>query len=136
MSGPARVDRWQHLVEVSFALRQRGKEQLEPVLDDLLEVFPASLDPVEDFEVISRELELFAGSSDDTAVALAAKPQLAAANKIDAIDEPERLTTLRAHLSARGVELFPISAVTGEGVPALLEAMWRMVAAGHANPVT
>jgi hypothetical protein len=25
--------------------------------------------------------------------------------------------------------LFPISAVTGEGVPALLEAMWRAVAA-------
>ena len=85
-------------------------------------------DPVEDFEVISRELELFAGTGDDTAVSLAAKPRLAAANKIDALDDPERLRRLEGHLAALGVELFPISAVSGEGVPALLEAMWRTIA--------
>jgi GTP-binding protein len=84
-------------------------------------------DPVEDFDIISRELALFAGTGDDTAVSLAAKPRLAAANKIDALDDPERLQRLARHLAALGVDLFPISAVSGDGVPVLLEAMWRAI---------
>ena len=48
-------------------------------------------DPVEDFEVIRRELELFAGAGDDTAVALRTSRSIAAANKIDALDDPARL---------------------------------------------
>ncbi len=104
------------------------------VLVHVIDVSSASgREPIEDFEVISRELEKFAGSGDDTAVVLSAKPRIAAANKVDAIDEPERLARLEAHLSALSVEVYPISAVTGEGVPALLEAMWRMVAAGRAD---
>jgi len=87
-------------------------------------------DPVDDFDVITRELELFAGGGDDTAVVLANKPRLAAANKIDALDDPERLRRLTRHLKKLDVPLYPISAVTGEGIPALLEAMWREVAAG------
>ena len=85
-------------------------------------------DPVHDFDVIAHELELFAGGGDDTAVVLSNKPRIAAANKIDALDDPERLRNLTKHLSSLGVPLYPISAVTGEGVPALLEAMWRQVA--------
>jgi GTPase len=87
-------------------------------------------DPVNDFDVISRELELFAGSGDDTAVALGSKPRIAAANKIDAIDDPDRLTRLQAHLRELAVPLYPVSAATGEGVADLLEAMWREVARG------
>jgi hypothetical protein len=34
-----------------------------------------------------------------------------------------------------GVQVFPVSAVTGAGVPALLEAMWREVARGIAPAV-
>ena len=45
------------------------------------------------------------------------------------LDDPARLESLASHLRARGIPLFPVSAVTGEGVPALLEAMWREVAA-------
>jgi GTPase len=84
-------------------------------------------EPVSDFEVICRELELFAGAGDETAVALADKPRLVAANKIDALDDPERLASLAAHLQTLDVPLFPISCATGEGLPALLEAMWREV---------
>ena len=86
-------------------------------------------DPVEDFKIISRELELFAGGDDDTAVVLTNKPAIAAANKVDALDEPERLKKLARHLKKLNIPLYPISAVTGEGVPALLNAMWRAVAA-------
>ena len=89
-------------------------------------------DPVDDFNVITRELELFAGGGDDTAVVLSNKPRIAVANKIDALDDPDRLRKLTKHLKKLRVPLYPISAVTGEGIPALLEAMWREVAAGLA----
>lgn len=102
------------------------------VLVHVLDVSSGSgRDPVDDFEIIQRELELFPGTDDEArergVPALAGKPRLAAANKIDALDEPERLERLAVHLRDRGVALYPISAVTGEGLPILLEAMWREV---------
>jgi Fe2+ transport system protein B len=39
------------------------------------------------------------------------------------------LKKLAKHLKKLGVPLYPISAVTGEGVPALLEALWKQVSA-------
>jgi len=90
-------------------------------------------DPVDDFNVIARELELFAGGGDDTAVILSNKPRIAVANKIDALDEPERLKKLARHMKKLKVPLYPISAVTGEGVPQFLEAMWQQVAAAGAS---
>jgi GTP-binding protein len=103
------------------------------VLVHVIDVSSASgRDPVEDFEVICRELGLFRATGDDVAVRLADKPQIAAANKIDALDDPDRLERLREHLDAAGVPLYPISAVTGDGIPALLEAMWTIVASAPA----
>ena len=100
------------------------------VLVHVIDVSSASgRDPVRDFDVIAHELKQFAGGDDDTAVVLANKPQIAAANKIDALDDPERLRTLMAHLKKKKIPLYPISAVTGEGVPALLEAIWKKIAA-------
>ena len=99
------------------------------VLVHVVDVSSASgRDPVEDFEVISRELALFAGAGDETAVSLAAKPRLIAANKIDALDDPDRLKRLVKHARKLKVPCLPVSGVTGEGIPALLEAMWREVA--------
>jgi GTPase len=102
------------------------------VLVHVVDVSSASgRDPADDFETIQRELELFPGTDDEArergVPALAGKPRLAAANKIDALDEPARLERLASHLERHGVALYPISAVTGEGMPALLEAMWRAV---------
>jgi GTP-binding protein len=100
------------------------------VLVHLIDVSPGTgRDPVEDFEIIRRELDAFPGAGDDTPVRLAAKPQLAAANKIDAVDDWTRVERLAAHLRARDIPFFPVSAVTGDGVPALVEAMWREVSA-------
>ena len=101
------------------------------VLLHILDVSSTGRDPARDFDVIARELELFAGGGDETAAALSSKPRLAAANKIDALDEPGRLETLKAHLDELGVPLYPISSVTGEGLPELLEALWRAVAQGR-----
>ena len=85
-------------------------------------------DAVEDFDVILRELRLFPGR-DASGERLQDKPMIVAANKIDAMDDPDRLERLRRHLQETGVPLYAVSAATGEGVPALLEAMWTAVSA-------
>ncbi len=87
-------------------------------------------DPVSDFDVITRELALFPGR-DASGERLADKPVLAVANKIDALDEPERLEQLQAHLQPLGIPLYAVSAATGKGLDVLLEAMWRNVAAAR-----
>jgi GTP-binding protein len=90
-------------------------------------------DPADDLDVIRRELSLFARAEDETGGgALTAKPQIAAANKIDALDDPSRLERLRARLAQLDIPLFPVSAVTGAGVDALLEAMWQHIARARA----
>jgi GTP-binding protein len=99
------------------------------VLVHLIDVSAMSdRDPVRDFEVIAAELRKFTGVGTELPP-LADKPMLVAASKVDALDDPERLERLRTYLAAKGVPLYPISAATGDGVPALLEAMWQGVAA-------
>ncbi len=98
------------------------------VLVHLVDVSGASgRDPVEDFETINEELRLF-----DPRVA--AKPQIVAANKVDALDDPDRLMRLERHVTQRGLPLHKISGATGEGVDALLEAAWREIVAVRAAP--
>ena len=65
------------------------------VLVHLVDVSGASgRDPIEDFDTIQEELRLFDA-------ALAAKPQIVAANKIDALADAEALTRLTRHVQAR-----------------------------------
>ena len=92
------------------------------VLIHLVDVSGASgRDPVEDFETIRKELELYNRSLLD-------KPHLVAANKVDALDDPDRVTRLAARARERQLPFFRVSAVTGEGVPELLEAAWPHIA--------
>ena len=106
------------------------------VLVHLVDVSSASgRDPVEDFDVIMRELALFPGR-DASGEQLKDKPMVVAANKIDSLDEPARLDRLRAHVSGRGLPLFAVSAATGEGVPALLEAVWQAIIRPLEHPRT
>ena len=74
-------------------------------------------DPLHDFDVINRELARYAPE-------LAAKPQIVALNKCDAID-PKDIPEIRSEFAARGVTLHAISAATGEGLDAVLEAVWQ-----------
>jgi len=98
------------------------------VLVHLVDVSGASgRDPVEDFDTIREELRLF----DEQVFA---KPQLTVATKLDALDEPERLERLEAHVRALGLPFYRVSAVTGDGLPLLLEAVWQEVAAGRTAP--
>jgi len=92
------------------------------VLVHVVDVSGASgRDPVEDLDIVRRELGLFTATMLD-------KPQLVVANKIDALDEPERLERLRARAAELHLPFFAISAAAGTGVPALLEAAWPHVA--------
>src|SRR5688572_3542675 len=104
------------------------------VLVHVIDMSETGRDPVNDFEVINRELSLWAGRGDETAVALADKPRIAAANKVDAMPDKKSLDKLKKHLKKAGVPLFPISAATGEGLQPLLEAMWKEVGSMLAPP--
>jgi predicted GTPase len=46
-------------------------------------------------------------------------------NKVDLPDVRKKLATIGRPFARRGIELHAISAATGEGVAALLEAIWR-----------
>jgi len=96
------------------------------VLVHLVDVSGASgRDPAGDLDTLRRELELFDES-------LAGKPQIVAASKIDAAaaDDPAA-AALAARAKALDLPFYRISAATGEGIPALLEAMWRRLAAAR-----
>ncbi len=77
-------------------------------------------DPVEDYQVIMKELESFSP-------VVAAKPMLIAASRIDAAGEGDRLVTLREHFRAQGVHLYEISGATGEGLEELKRAIWAQL---------
>ncbi|MFN8644717.1 MAG: GTPase, partial [Candidatus Binatia bacterium] len=76
-------------------------------------------DPLDDYDVINRELALY-----DPAVA--AKPQIVAANKIDAAP-PGLVAELTQRFAARGVTLHAISAVAGTGVTEVLRLLARQI---------
>ncbi len=78
-------------------------------------------DPVQDVETIRRELELYRPE-------FAGRPQIAAANKMDAVADPAEVDRLAAHLAALSIPLFRVSAASGAGVDALVEAMWASLA--------
>lgn len=74
-------------------------------------------DPVDDYHVILRELQSFSP-------ALAAKPMLLVASRMDAAGDGGRLETLRRFCRENGLALHEISAVTGEGLEELRHAAW------------
>lgn len=72
-------------------------------------------DPVEDIYAINRELEAYNPD-------IAKRPQVIAANKIDAIYDRENspVDALKKEFEPKGIPVYPISAVSGEGVRELL----------------
>ncbi len=70
-------------------------------------------DPLEDFEKINQELHLYNEQ-------LLEKPQVVAANKIDIPGSNDNFKKLKSALKEQGIEVFPISAVTNQGLDELL----------------
>jgi GTP-binding protein len=77
--------------------------------------------PIEDLDVLREELRQFQPG-------LAAKPQLVAANKMDAVTDQTEVDALAARAEALGLPFFRISAASGAGLNDLLEAAWRVLA--------
>jgi GTP-binding protein len=97
------------------------------VLVHLVDVSGASgRDPVEDLDTVRRELELFQPT-------LAAKPQIVAANKIDAVDPAngDAVAALARRAAEVGLPFLRISGASGQGLPELLETVWHGVAASR-----
>jgi len=59
------------------------------------------------------------------------KPQVVVATKLDAVDDEARVTAVQKRAKKLKLPFFKISAVTGEGLPALLEALWVPIAEGR-----
>jgi GTPase len=78
---------------------------------------PEERSPLVDFDVINRELARYAPE-------LARRPQVVVLNKIDAGTHRASIEEHVAAFAARGIELIPISAATGEGLPGILERLW------------
>lgn len=86
------------------------------VLVHVLDLAALDRDPLHDFEVVESELRLYSPE-------LAERPTIVALNKVDVPDAQARLDEVRDALRARGFEVYPISAVTGEGVRELVLAV-------------
>ncbi len=87
-------------------------------------------DPLEDIRAINQELKNYQ-------VDLSQKPQIIAANKIDVIPEGEdsAVERIRAEFEPLGVPVFPISAVSGQGVKELLYRVAAMLDEMDDQPV-
>lgn len=78
-------------------------------------------DAVEDYRTINAELAAYAQE-------LAVRPQIVVANKCDMPDTQDAIARLREAALADGHQFFEVSAVTGQGLDALVEATATQVA--------
>lgn len=87
-------------------------------------------DPIADIHAINKELENYNPE-------LLSKPQVIAANKIDAIygDENEVIHALREAFEPEGIQVYPISAVSGQGLKELLYHVSDLLASVGNDPV-
>ncbi len=76
-------------------------------------------DPLEAFHQLNRELTAYSE-------ALGRRPQVIAANKMDLPDARVNLTKFQQQIT---IPVYPISCATGEGIPALLQAIWKSLEA-------
>ena len=79
-------------------------------------------DPIQDVYTINKELMAYDKELSD-------KPQIIAANKIDAIDidKEDPVKRLKAEFEPKGIKVIPISAATGKGINELISAIRDML---------
>lgn len=87
-------------------------------------------DPIADIYAINKELESYNPQ-------LAKKPQVIAANKIDAIyDEANSaLPILKEEFESKGIKVYPISAVSGQGLKELLYHVQELLSTIDDTPI-
>lgn len=88
-------------------------------------------DPIEDIKAINAELEAYNPD-------LLKRPQVIAANKIDAIyddGEESPVDKIKKEFEPKGIKVYPMSAVTGKGVKELLYAVRGLLDQMDQEPV-
>lgn len=87
-------------------------------------------DPIDDIYKINRELEAYNSE-------IATRPQVIAANKIDAIYDPQDspVELLRMEFEPKGISVYPISAVSGQGVKELLYHVQNLLRSVEQKPI-
>ena len=83
----------------------------------MVDICPLTGEPIDDYHAIKAELEKYSQK-------LAKTPEIVVANKIDITQDDEKL---KEFSKALGVEVFPISAVTGKGLDPLKEKIWQLL---------
>ncbi len=84
-------------------------------------------DPLADLETVRAELVAYDP-------ALARRAGLVAANKLDLPQAQDCLDAFKQKVEAMGLEVWPVSALTGQGVPELVERMARLLGTGQEPP--
>ncbi len=88
-------------------------------------------DPIADIYAINKELEAYNAD-------IAKKPQVIAANKIDAIyiaEEENPIDRIKKEFESKGIRVFPISAVSGQGIKELLYYVADMLSQIEEPPI-
>lgn len=89
------------------------------VLIHLIDLSPLTeRDPIEDYHVMNKELGAYSAD-------LIKKPQIIAPNKIDITEAREKLKKIKTYFNKLGIEVFPISSATGEGLQVLIKEAGR-----------
>lgn len=87
-------------------------------------------DPIEDIQAINKELEAYNPD-------LMKRPQIIAANKTDVIyaEDEDPVVKLKTAFEPKGMKVYPISAVSGQGVKELLYAVYDLLQTVNSTPV-
>lgn len=89
-------------------------------------------DPIADIYAINKELEAYNAD-------IASKPQVIAANKIDAIytaEDENPIDRIKKEFEPKGIRVFPISAVSGQGLKELLYYVAELLSQIEEPPIT
>jgi GTP-binding protein len=86
-------------------------------------------DPLSDLDTIEAELAAYRGSSGGAVVPLSERPRMVVLNKVDVPDARDLAEMVTPALQERGFPVFPISAVTHEGLRPFTLALGATVAA-------
>jgi GTP-binding protein len=90
------------------------------LLIHLIDIYP-DLDAWEVYRTVRAELEAYGRGLSD-------KPEIVVLNKIDVTEVSERFKEIKKLFFSKGLEIFGISAVTGEGIPELVNVLTRKLA--------
>lgn len=86
-------------------------------------------DPIEDFKKINSELKLYNER-------LSTRRQIIAANKMDLPEAQENYPRVAEHMAKLGLEIYPVSAATGDGLHQLIRRAAQLLAEYVEEPET